>query len=375
MKKYLLMSLLLSAGAWANVMDDYQNFKSDFAKRTGLSFGLDISEVMQRVSPSGHKTSWQTQYYPYATWDLFQSDKWGQGTFNFAYTATRYWGTNANNLGSRIGVVSSINDYPSYENNFDELSYTHTFAGAWSPISLTVGQFPIYNFDGTNYDANQQVNFLNFALSQNASDAYPTAGVGAYVTITPNSIFNMSVGFQDAHNIDGTMIKTSRLGKKKYTTFASATFTPTLKNIGQSTYSILVYHQPSVPAQPMNTNGWSFNVQQNIGKKLAVFGRVNGASHSPEEITQSYVVGGVYNNPLNRNSLDQIGLAYALNKLNPAVVGNPCRKFENVVESFWTWGIGSMMTITPDAQVFINPGMDPDRHTAFSLGVRMTVLF
>jgi len=373
MKKYLMMvTLLTSCGTFAGIAEDYQRLKNDITKHTGLTFGVDISEVMQRVSPRGKKTAWQTQYYPYATWDLFKSDTLGTGTLNFAYTATRYWGTNANNLGNRIGVVSSINDYPAYENNFDELSYTHTFAGAWAPISLTVGQFPIYNFDGTNYDANQQVNFLNFALSQNASDAYPTAGVGAYVTITPNDIFNLSVGFQDAHNIDGTMIKTSRLGKKKYTTFASMSLTPTLKNIGQSTYSVLVYNQPSVPAQPMNTNGWSFNIQQNVGKKWAFFCRANGASHTPEEISQSYVIGGVYNNPLNRNSLDQIGLAYALNKINQPVVG-PSRKFENVVESYWAWGIGSMMTITPDFQVFLNPATNPDRHTGFAVSLRATV--
>ena len=82
--------------------------------------------------------------------------------------------------------------------------------------------------------------------------------------------------------------------------------------------SLLAYNQPGVPEQPETTNGWSLNLSQDLGEKLSVFARVNEVSGSTEEIRQSWVIGGVYNNPLDRNPLDQIGLAYAYNKLDEA---------------------------------------------------------
>lgn len=379
MKKSLLLCFCVlgtfCSNAYAGIDQDYQKLKNKIARETGFSFGVDISEIVQRVSPNGKKTSWQTQYYPYFSWQVLNSEKWGKGSIDFSYTATRYWGDNANNLSNQIGVVSSVNDYPSYENNFDQLSYTHTFSGVLSPLSITLGQFPIYNFDGSDYDANQQVNFINFALSQNASDAYPTASLGGYLTYTPNDTWSFSVGFQDAHNIEGNVIETKRFGKKKYTSFVSGSYTPVVSDLGQGAYSLLLYYQPSVPLQPYNSKGWSFNFQQDIGKKWAVFGRANGVSNSPEEIEQSYVLGMVYNNPLNRNELDQIGFAYALNKINQDIVGLPSRKFENVVEAYWSWGIGNMMTITPDFQFFVNPALDTKRHTGFATSLRATVMF
>ena len=51
-------------------------------------------------------------------------------------------------------------------NEFNELYYTFQFGGKWNWLTVGVGQFPIYNFDGTDYDANQQVNFLNEALAK-----------------------------------------------------------------------------------------------------------------------------------------------------------------------------------------------------------------
>lgn len=113
---------------------------------------------------------------------------------------------------------------------------------------------------------------------------------------------------------------------------------------------------------------------QNFGK-LGLFARINGASDSPETIKQSYVLGGVYNNPLNRNALDQIGLAVAMNKLNKGVNGSGTRSVENVFEAYWVWGISNFLTITPDIQFYVNPGANQKVHTATVASLRATVMF
>lgn len=102
---------------------------------------------------------------------------------NFAYTVIRYGNHNAADLANNSGYVTGINDYTDGENQFDELYYTYQLGGKWDWLTVALGQFPLYNFDGTEYDANQQVNFLNDALAQNASSSYSTAGVGGYVRL------------------------------------------------------------------------------------------------------------------------------------------------------------------------------------------------
>ena len=195
----------------------YANFKKALNDKMGLSYTFDVSVLGQRGAPNGEKTAWQTQYYGTAEWNAFNSDLIGSGTFNAAYTVVRYWGMSANTLDNRLGVFSSINDYPSNGNYFDELSYTHILPGIMKNISVTLGQFPLYNFDGTDYDSNQQVNFLNYALSQNASEVYPTASLGGFITWTPSAEWSISAGAQNANNISGETISLSKWKKGKMT--------------------------------------------------------------------------------------------------------------------------------------------------------------
>lgn len=352
----------------------YADFKKMLSDK-GLTYSLDVSLLGQRGAPNGKGTPWQTQYYGTANWDMFHSDIWGSGSIQIAYTAVRYWGKTGEYLGNRIGVISGVNDYTTNENSFDQLSYTHQFGGRFNRLSLTLGQFPLYNFDGGSYDSNQQINFINEALSQNASSAYPTASFGGYITWNPNSNWSISAGFQDANNISGETISLRKLGKGKFTSFASATYSPTVDGLGDGSYSLLLYHQPSVTLQPANSIGWSLNLQQALGNKWAVFGRVSGGTSQIESIKQSYVAGVVYNNPFQRNALDQIGIAMAVNKLSQTANGSGTRSVESIAEAYWAFGVSNFMTITPDIQFYINPGADPDSRTATVASIRATLMF
>ncbi len=356
---------------WAH---DYIKAKQEFTNATGISYTIDASILGQRGAPNGHITPWQTQYYGSLNWDLFNSSTFGAGSIQMAYTLVRYWNQNASILGNNIGIATSLNDYTEKANYFDQLSYTHQFAGAFKWLSVTLGQFPLYNFDGTTYNSNQQINFINEALSQNQTSLYPSAGLGGYVTVTPNNLISLSAGLQDATNVSGDRLNSSHFKEKKYTPFISATLSPT-NALGALQLSVLLYHQPSVPEQEGNAKGWSFNVQQNIGKKWAVFGRINGVSKGINGFNQSYVLGGVYNNPLNRNELDQIGLAFAMNKINKSYFEEQNRSVENIVEAYWAWGISSFVTITPDIQFYINPALNKKSNTATVASLRATFMF
>ena len=353
----------------------YAHFKQELSDKTGLSYTFDMSVLGQRGAPNGKGTAWQTQYYGSVNWDMFNT-KIGSGSLQAAYTYVQYWGKSGQYISDKIGVVNDINDYTTNSHYFDQLSYTHQFPGKLSPLSVTVGQFPMYNFDGSAYDANQQINFINFALSQNATSAYPSASLGGYISLSPNEEWNFTLGMQDANNLSGSKIETSDLDEKQFTSFVSLSYTPTFKELGNGQYSVMLYNQPWTKEQPESVNGWSLNVSQALNDKLTIFGRANGVTGDVEPISQSYVLGGVINNPFNRNALDQFGLATAVNKLNKDVNGVNSRSVETVFEGYYSFGVSNFLILTPDVQFYINPGQDKDNsRTATVLSMRATLMF
>lgn len=373
-KTFLWVCLFLAVCDYAYA-EDYQDFKNKLNKEYGFDYNFDVSVLGQRSSPNGEHNAVQTYLYPSFMWTTFNNE-YGAGALNFAYTVIRYGNHNANDLAANSGFVTPLNDYPDKENEFSELYYTYQLGGKWNWLTLGLGQFPLYNFDGTAYNANQQVNFLNDALAQNASASYTQAGLGIYAQISPNSEWSFAFGGQDGTNIDAPSIRFNYLDEEHYTTFGYVAYTPTLKGIGDSEISVLVYNQPGVHEQPETTNGWSLNLSQNIGEKVSLFARLNEVSGSVESIRQSWVFGGVYKNPLNRNPLDQIGLAYAYNKLDEKAVGEPLKhKAEQIVEAYWAWGIGDMLTLTPDVQLYINPALNQKSDYGFVTSLRATVFF
>lgn len=355
--------------------EKYANFKKALNDKMGLSYTFDMSVLGQRGAPNGEKTAWQTQYYGSANWNMYNSSI-GSGSLQAAYTYVHYWGQSAETVGNNIGVVNDINDYNNNAYYFDQLSYTHQFPGVLSPLSVTIGQFPMYNFDGSAYDANQQINFVNFALSQNASSTYPTASLGGYVTLAPNDEWSFSVGMQDANNVSGSQIETSTFHRKQYTSFVSVSYTPTIEGMGEGQYSIMLYNQPWTIDQPETSNGWSINLSQALNDKLTIFGRINGSTGDVAAISQSYVLGGVVNNPFNRNALDQFGFATAINKVNKNVNGANSRPVETVLEGYYSVGVSNFLILTPDVQFYINPAQNEDnKHNATVVSMRATLMF
>ena len=168
----------------------------------------------------------------------------------------------------------------------------------------------------------------------------------------------------------------SHLKDNHYATFASVSYTPVIKGLGNGQYSVMVYNMPATFKQPQTTNGWSLNANQALGKKLALFARINGVSGSQTEVDQSYVLGMVYNNPLDRNPLDQIGFAAAYNKINETSVGqNLSHSAETVLEGYWAWGVSKWMTLTPDIQFYFNPATNAKSDHATVVSLRASVFF
>lgn len=344
-------------------------------RKLGLEVGVDVSYLAQRSSPNGKQTSIQGIYYPYLTWNLFKDTAMGSGQLNVNYTLVRYWGTSAATLQGRSDQAVPFNDYPANQEIFSQFSYTHTMPGSWNWMSITLGQFPLYNFDGTQYLDNQQTALMNYALSQNATSAYPSASLGGYLQAQVKN-WTFSAGYQDGTNISGQDIRINDAFDGKYTVFGSVAWNPNF-DFGQGQYSVLYYYQPSVSKQPGDINGWSFNMQQNMGDNWAMFGRANGANHGTATgIKTSYALGMARLNPLGRNASDAIVAGVAYNDLSAKGLGYPAdmRDTEMALELQWIWGIGNWFTITPDVQFYPKVGLDHSHDSATVVSLRTTIM-
>lgn len=346
----------------------------DELHKIGLEVGADISYLAQRAAPNGKQTAIQGVYYPYLTWNLFKDRALGSGQLNVNYTLVRYWGTSAATLQNRVETAVPFNDYPANQEIFSQFSYTQTLPGVFDWMSITLGQFPLYNFDGTQYIANQQTALMNYALSQNATSVYPSASLGGYMQAQVGK-WTLAAGYQDGTNLTGQNIELDEAFSGKYTLFGSVAWNPDF-GFGQGQYSVLYYYQPSVTAQPEYVNGWSFNMQQNMGDKWAMFGRANGVDKSVTGVKNSYALGIAMLNPLNRNAADAIIAGVAYNHLSQAGLGYPTNSRDNEMslELQWIWGIGNWITITPDVQFYPKAGLNNARNEATIVSLRTTIM-
>lgn len=357
----------------ADVYNDYLAFKARIGKATGFSWSMDLSYLQQWGRLDGGSPAGQVLATPSIDWTLFENAGVGAGSVQLAYILTRY-GTDqsAADVQSNLGLITPVNDYPARQSTFSQLTYTHALSG--NRLLLSVGQYPISNFDGNPYLANQQQNFNNYVLTQNGSATYAFAGLGAYVQVNATKTLQFAAGLQNASSTTGTTLSTKGFGDYGYSWFGYAQWTPAFRGLGSAQYSITYYEVPTVPAQPRST-GWSVNASQNLDTTWAVFGRANRAYGYVTPIRASYALGAAINNPLGRRPTDQIGLAFGFSDAAPPPSNPAGARDEKVIEAYWNWSLPMGLLLTPDVQYIHDRALSPTRAYAWVLSLRATLMF
>ena len=352
----------------------YTAAKKQIEATTGITWAFDSSYIGQWGVPDGGYGAVQALFTPAVQWKAFDSATIGAGSFQFYYIAAQYW-SRATGLTkqARLNLNSPINDYPFDDLLFTQVTYTHALPGNW--LALTVGQYPIANFDGNAYANNQLVNFLGYSLAQNGSQNYSQGSLGAYLQLNPSKDVTFAGGFQDANNVAANYIQFSTLGAGQYAWFLYGAWTPTLGGLGQGSYALMYYSQPGVPAQPLASDGLSFSASQALDERWALFFRANTAWGSSWYIQTSVAGGAVLNNPLGRNPLDQVGLGVAWNQTNLNLYsGVYARPSETMLELYWATTIGARLQITPDVQLYFQPALTPYAGMAAVFTIRAALL-
>lgn len=354
----------------------YARAKKQIENSIGISYTVDVSATAQWGVPDGGYAPLQALFEPAVNWVLFDDRTIGKGSFQFYYSATQYWSglTSGAALQGRLGLNSPVNDYPTNGLSFNQVTYTQDLPGDW--LSVSIGQYSFAAGDTNRYANNQQTGFLGYALAQNASQTYSSGSLGGYVEVKPGKQVILAAGVQDANNVSGSYIQFGTLGQGSYAWLLYGGFSPTLEGLGRGIYSVIYYSQPGVWAQPQASEGVSFNAMQPLGRHWGVFVRANTAWGSSFAIQSSIAGGAVYNNPLGRNPLDQIGLGVAWNRTNTNVYPPTlARPSETMAEFYWNWTLVNGLQITPDIQVFLQPALAPGQGVTAVFSVRAALLF
>jgi hypothetical protein len=355
--------------------DEYRGFKKELRRDYDLHYSMTASIIPQWGMPNGGPGVVQLVYTPYVTWSSFTDTAVGSGSFSFAMQQTQFWTrTITESQQARLGLITPPNDQTVNVRQYNQLLYTHTLPDAWNWLSVTVGQYTFAAFDSNLYAGNVQTNFISYPLAQNATQTYPYGALGTYAqATTPDQQFTFAGGVQGATNVDGDALSVRGFATGKYAYFMAGEWAPNF--LGGGTYSLLGYYQPSVPQQPSNSPGVSFNAVQNFDPKWGLFLRANGAGGTAIPIETSVAWGGIYNNPFGRNNLDQVGLGMFWDKTNLKAVAQPARNAEWGVELYYNYVLFKGLWLTPDIQVYFDPALRPGAGPAAVFTLRTTALF
>lgn len=353
----------------------YAKAKKQIEDTAGITFSVESSSMSQWGTPNGGYGAVQAMFTPAVNWDVFSSSTIGDGSVQFHFMAAQYLsGASGTSLGSNIGLISPINNQPTANNQFVQLTYTHGFPGEW--LAISIGQFAFSNFDGNAYANDQQVNFIGYSLTQNGSQNYGQAGLGAYAQLNPTREITFAAGLQDANDFSGSYIQFPTVAQGQYAWFGYAAWSPTITDWGQGNYALLYYNQPGVSLQPLPSSGLSFSASQPIGDKVGLFLRANTAWQSSFAIQSSIAGGGVLNDPMQHSKHDQIGLAMSWNATNMSLfTGTFVRPSEIMLEAYWSWSVYRGFLVTPDVQLYLQPALVPTSDLAAVFTIRVTQLF
>lgn len=362
--------------------DRYRSFKKELHDQYGFDYQIRAGFLAQRGAPNGKNTVFRDKYEVEANWDFLKSDTIGDGSLSLLYEDINYSHIEGTKMTTRLGVSDPINDDAFRREYFKRFVYTHRLPGKMDWLSLSFGQFLIGSFGKISYKSVPLYHFNNFALAKNMTKGYPTGGVGGYVTLRVIDNVTLIAGAQDTTNYFPQNISFKNIDENKWTNFLYVLYTPKLTNKGKTVISGWVYHSPAIKKYSGQFNkaflkpsdGFNLTVRQDLSDKWTVFGKINASTGNRMCMEQSYVMNVMYNNPLNRNELDQIGVGVGVNKLSK-LNKNTVRKWENVVEAYWSWGVSNFMIVTPDIQCYLNPALTKERDTVIVTSMTAKFLF
>jgi Carbohydrate-selective porin, OprB family len=356
--------------------DRYLAAKEQLQNQYNLEYYLQLSLLPQWSATGTGGVPLDFVWTPTLIWRPFADTAFGSGTVTFSAQQNQYWsGVNTTRMQSRLGLLTPPSDWFADTIDYAQLTYTQALPNDWRGLSLTVGQYPFSLYDVNPYAGDAQTGFVNYALAQNATQSYGSAGFGAFLeAAAPARDLVLAAGFQDATNLTGSTITAQGLASGKLAYFLAARFSPSF--LAGGSYGLLWYAEPTLPEDELpSARGLSFSAAQNITKNWGLFLRVNAATGLSSEIANSVAWGIVRNDPFRRDPLDRLGFGIARNRTNIAAVAAPALHAEWLAEAYYDYTVFKGLQLAPDIQLYFAPALAPSAGPTAILTLRATATF
>jgi len=328
---------------------EYAVFKKRMEEEQGLTWVFSLSYRQRWISPDDIGSAGQMLFWPSLNWEMFASDTYGAGSFQFLYYGERRSGSSVKLQAKGRTFTAEL---PDSRSRFSQITYTHTLPG--ERVAVAVGQYSFFNFDSSEFMADQQLNFVNGIFSANGSSTYPTTGVGGYIQFNATKTLQFLAGGQAVNDEDTAKRPNSGLGNSPHAWLGYAQWTPHFKGLGDAQYSLSLYQAPATSGQAPS-KGWSINAVQHLNDAWVLFGRLNASHDEAGGSKRSLGLGAALNNPLGRAEADQLGIAIGSIEQRVPLLFRTLKHTQNTLEAYWNWSMLDSLLLTPDAQYIRHP--------------------
>ena len=254
-----------------------------------------------------------------------------------------------------------------------ELWYEHAFG---ENVRLRGGKIDMTTDFDTNEAANDEYNqFLSDGFVNNLAVEFPEdTGLGAMIWVSPNTLFDVGIGFADAvggwDDVFNSLFSIVELGIK-----------PEIAG-NPGNYRFYGWHNGS-DHERINSSetsftanyGFGISADQEIIKGVTLFARYGKQRGSVSPVSQAWSAGfGITGKFFGRDE-DTLGLAYG-----QAVMGKDWKAFdedtgwdsgsERRMEIYYSIKAGNYLKISPNLQLVKNPLGDKGNSGTWALGVR-----
>jgi hypothetical protein len=354
---------------------DYYQWKRKLSAKHGIDFIFLNSPIFQVGTVNG-KTYLDNEMDLYLQWRVFENERTTGKLF--------FWGLWVQTFTDRpSGAFAQSQDLFTFPNGgaTDPNKSVVAPSALWweqsfQPLGLTyrLGQLYASSLWGSNdYLGDDRATFMNTALggNQGAPWASGNRGLGAMATLGGDS-FYVSLGFQDAKG-DQQRIDFNSFGDGQFMYLGELGVTPTFAGKHKGIYKIAAGYvdatgQGSSPGE-QGGRGIIISAQQDIGDDYGLFGIFRHSWDRYANNTERAAGAGVMLKRPFGWADDRLGVAAFYAKPyddNGGALGE-----EYGLEAFWRFQLTPRLDLTPDLQLYLQPGRSDQNDPVAVFGLRL----
>ena len=253
----------------------------------------------------------------------------------------------------------------------------------------------LLSFDANAYANDENAQFLNGAFVNNPAIPFPEHGLGAVVVVQPVDWLYVSAGVSDAEADERTPAVRSAFKDSDYFfyIFEAGVIPEFASSNGllRGTYRVGVWYDPQPKAyinvlkgNKRDDAGFYTSFDQMISREnndpedaqgLGVFGRFSIQPSDVNDLKLVYMGGFQYQGLIPTRDNDVLGVAFGYGVVSQGRRDQGFNSNASILEAYYNFEVAPWFHLSPDVQVFHNPGGNRASKDAVAVGGRARIDF